>query len=243
MKAKFVSVSNVDRFLAGRDKVARRGAPEASWHLVMGEPGFGKTKTLTWHRLQTTSVLLRAKSGWTLNWALRDLVGELGLQPERSREKLYEQAVTACAMQQRDIIVDEIEHALRHSEIIEAFRDLSDEVEVPIIIGGMKGVDKRLKRYPQIYSRIASVTEFQKCSIDDVRLCCTELCEIEIADDLAALIHNHTGGRLREVLNYIAEAERIGKRSGKTVSAADLGGKVLTNDGKARRNQTTTRAA
>jgi hypothetical protein len=234
MRAKFVSVSNVDRFMAGRDKVARRGAPEASWHLVMGEPGYGKSRTLTWHKIQTRSVVLRAKSGWTLNWALRDLVTDLGLLPERSREKLYEQAVTACAIQQRDIIIDEIEHALRHGEIIEAFRDLSDEVEVPIIIGGMKGVDKRLKRYPQIYSRIAAVTEFRKCTVDDVRLCCDELCEVKTADDLIPLIHSHTAGRLREVLNYIAEVERIGKRTGNAVTAADLNGRILTNDGKPR---------
>jgi len=234
MKANFVEVSNVSRFLAGRDRVDRRGAPEASWHLVMGEPGYGKTRTLAWHSLQSNTILLRAKAGWTLNWALRDLVTELGLMPERSKEKLYDQAITACAIQQRHIIIDEIEHALYDRKIVEAFRDISDEVLVPIIIGGMQEVDKRLKRYPQIYSRIASVTEFKACSVQDILKCCDDLLEIDVADDIAPLIFQHTGGRLREVINYLAELERLGKKAGGSICAADLGGKVLTNDGKSR---------
>ena len=234
MKSRFVEVDNVDRFLAGREKVEHRGAPESSWHLVMGEPGFGKTRTLTWHHLQAETVLLRAKAGWTPTWALRDLVAELGLLPERSREKLYEQTTTALAIQQRTIIIDEIDHAMYDRRIIETFRDISDEVEIPIIIGGMKGVDKRLKRYPQIYSRITCVTEFRSCTLGDVQKCCDELCEVELADDIAPLVLAHTGGRLREVINYIAELERIGKRSGTIITANSLGGKILTNDGKAR---------
>ncbi|MFK5979739.1 MAG: ATP-binding protein [Rhizobiaceae bacterium] len=237
MRATFVEVENVDRFLAGREKVEHRGAPESSWHLVMGEPGFGKTRTLTWHHLQTDCVLLRAKAGWTPTWALRDLVSELGLLPARSRERLYEQATMALAVEQRTVIVDEIDHAMGDRRIIETFRDISDEVEVPIIIGGMKGVEKRLKRYPQIYSRINSVTEFQVCSVEDVQRCCDELCEVELADDIALLVLAHTGGRLREVINYIAELERIGKRSGEMITADSLQGRILTNDGKSRTGQ------
>lgn len=237
MKAIFVeNVTNVSRFLAGRDAVERRGAPEASWHLVMGKPGFGKTGTMTWHSLQSNTILLRAKAGWTLNWALRDLVSELGLQPERSKERLYDQAITACAIQQRHIIVDEIEHALPDRKIIEAFRDISDEVLVPIIIGGMSGVDRRLKHYEQIYSRIACVTEFQACTVEDIQKCCDGLLEIDVADDIAPLILQHTAGRLREVINYLAELERRGKKLGGSISAADLAGKILTNDGQSRSN-------
>lgn len=234
MKAKFVEVTNVGRFLAGCDRVEHRGAPEKSWQLVMGEPGYGKTRTLAWHTLHTDSIIIRAKAGWTYNWMLRDLVTELGLLPQRSKEKLYDQVTTACAIQQKHIIVDEIEHAMADRKIIEGFRDISDEVEVPIIIAGMKGVERRLKRYPQIYSRIACVTEFRPCSLADVQKCCDDLLEIDVADDIAPLVLAHTGGRLRDIMNYLAELERIGKRKGGMICAADLGGKVLTNDGEAR---------
>ncbi|PCI03877.1 MAG: hypothetical protein COB78_05850 [Hyphomicrobiales bacterium] len=234
MRAQFVEVENVDRFLAGCEKVEHRGAPESSWHLVIGEPGFGKTRTLAWYYLQNDCLLIRAKAGWTPTWALRDVANELGLLAARSREKLYEQIVIAMAQNQRAIIVDEIDHALGDRRIIETFRDISDETEVPIIIGGMSGVEKRLKRYPQIYSRINSVTKFQACSVEDVQRCCDELCEVHLADDIAPLVLAHTGGRLREVINYIAELERIGKRSGELITADSLQGRILTNDGKSR---------
>lgn len=237
MRAKFVSnLSNVQKFMAGTTRVEKRGALEASWQLVEGDPGLGKTKTLEWWSTQKSVVLLRAKSGWTLPWALRDLVTELGVRPEGRSEQLFNQAMQGVARQHMPIIVDEIEHTFKDRRVIEMLRDISDLTCTPIIIGGMSGVSKSLKRFDQIYSRIADVTVFDFCTLEDVATCCAELCEgTEIADDLVAQIHVRTSGRLREIMNAIAEVERHGRKHGKKImTVADMPLTALTNDGRAR---------
>lgn len=237
MRAKFVqNLSNVQKFMVGTVRVEKRGAAEACWQLVEGNPGYGKTKTLEWWATQRNAAYLRAKSGWTLNWALRDLVTELGEKPYGRSENLFNQALQRIATSHKTVIVDEIDHALHDRRVIEMLRDLSDLTATPIVIGGHHGVSKSLARYEQIYSRIADVTFFQACTLDDVATACAELCDgTSIADDMVAQIHERTGGRLREIMNAIAEVERFGRKVGKkSVGAADMQLSLLTNDGRAR---------
>lgn len=237
MRAEFVSnLSNVQKFAAGVARVEKRGAIEACWHLAEGDPGLGKTKTLEWYATQEDAMLLRAKSGWTLHWALRDLVTELGERPAGRSEHMFEQVLQRVARELKPIIIDEVEHTFHDRRVIEMLRDLSDLTSVQVIIGGMSGVSKTLRRYEQIYSRIAVVTEFQYCSVEDVAAVCDQLVEgTSVAPDLAALIQQRTGGRLREVMNAVAEVERFGRKRGlKEVGAADMPVVNLTNDGRAR---------
>ncbi|WOF75344.1 ATP-binding protein [Parvibaculaceae bacterium PLY_AMNH_Bact1] len=236
------NLTNVERFLAGIQRVAQRGAPEACWQLVMGSPGLGKTKTLEWWATQNDDhVYLRAKSGWRLNWALRDLVTELGEMPANRSEKLFEQALRGLAGSGRNVVVDEIEHAMHDTKVIEMLRDISDLTETHIIIGGMTGVDKKLKRYQQIYSRITDVMRFEMCTVKDVHRVCESLAEassgvpLKIEDDLVNAIHARTEGRLRSVLNAVKEVERHARKGGlKSIAATDMQLSLLTNDGKAR---------
>lgn len=237
MRTVFVEdLSNVKRFMAGTTRVEKRGAIEACWQLVEGDPGYGKTKTLGWWANQNDAPYLRAKSGWTLNWALRDLVTELGEKPQGRSEHLFNQALQRIARTGKPIIVDEIEHTLHDRRVIEMLRDISDLTATPIIIGGMSGVSRSLRRFDQIYSRIADVTLFEACTIDDVRICAHTLIEGTGAHpDMIAEIHRRTAGRLREVMNAIAEVERYGRKHGKKeVGVGEMPLPLLTNDGRAR---------
>jgi hypothetical protein len=236
MRAVFVNkLSNVQKFMAGTIRVEQRGAVEACWHLAEGDPGKGKSRTLEYWATQHDAVLLRAKSGWTLNWALRDLVTELGETPSRRSEQLFHQAMMRIARGGKPIVVDEIDHALHDRRVIEMLRDISDLTATPIIIAGMSGVGRALRRYEQIYSRIAVVTTFEDCTLEDVALICTELCEVDVEETLAATIHERTAGRLREIMNAVKEVERHGKKRGlQRVTAAEMPLALLTNDGRPR---------
>ncbi|MEQ8747322.1 ATP-binding protein [Pyruvatibacter sp.] len=229
MRNRFVKTSNVMAFMAGVERVKARGAVEASWQLAEGVPGLGKTRTLTWWAAKNEYVLVRAKKGWTVNWALRDLMSQLGEPPARSTEVMLNAAIASISVSGRALIVDEVEHAMAGG-IIEVLRDISDFTESPIIIGGMQGVAARLKRYPQIYSRIADVTVFKPATLADVKLCCDELADVPIAEDLVKAIHAQTGGRFREVMNAIAFAERAGRRANGPVTLEHISAKDLTND-------------
>lgn len=237
MRKHFVQeLSSVAKFMAGTGRIIKRSAVEANWQLVEGRPGFGKTRSLEWWSVQKNAVYVRARSKWTPNWALKDILGLLGVEPNgNSHSAMYNQVSELLAAKGPDVplIVDEIEHAFK-GDVIELLRDISDVTNTPIVIGGMEGVSRKLKRYQQVYSRIADVTFFGPATEKDAQTLCAELCEVGVEDELAEIVRKRNDGSLRKMMNAIGEVERFGRKLRKDiVTAADMAGHlhVLTNDG------------
>jgi DNA transposition AAA+ family ATPase len=214
MKHRFAITANVERFMAGVQTVEERGASEACILLVTGDPGYGKTSTVQWWASQNGAIYLRAKASYTPHWILSELVKELGHAPARRSEDLFAQALNVLARDPRPLVIDETEHALHDSRVLESIRDLTDLTEVTTVLVGMEHVQARIARHAQISSRIASVVQFTAATPADVRVCCDTVCEVKVADDLVEEITRQAGGRLREVMNAIAEVERIAKANG-----------------------------
>jgi DNA transposition AAA+ family ATPase len=228
-------VSNVKRFQKGVATLDGRGAEEASWLLVEGEPGLGKTRALQWYSVQKDAVLVRAKAGWTIPWMLKDICNGLDLQPRHSSTLMFDQIVDECVMRNPLVIVDEVEHAARKIKTLETLRDLTDISGVTLIAAGMKGIRQQLKAHKQVYNRIADVVEFTPATVGDVRMLCDQLSEVTIADDLVERIHAETGGINREILNSIARIEQAMRRNkGQTITAEMTSTLALTNDGRPR---------
>lgn len=233
-----IDIGNVNRFLAGTQRVKDSGAPEACWQCCQGEAGFGKTSTLEWHATQGAHVYLRAKSSWTLRAMYKELVLAVGHQPVGKNDDMFHTILTALAGSSRSLIVDEVEHAMRDIRLIETLRDISDMTLTPIIVAGHSGTSAKLKRHPQIFSRLSDVTDFGPATLDDVRLVCDRLAEVKggkplhFADDLVAEIHSRTQGRIRDIKKAIANVEAIARRSGvEEIALTGVPVKALTSDG------------
>lgn len=226
--------ANFKNFMAATGRVDGRGAPEAGWLLVLGEPGLGKSRTLAYYAVQQNAVLLRAKAAWSVNWMLGELAAELGETPARGTKHLLKQATDYFTINGgRTLIVDEVDHAMHDLRVLESLRDISDLTEINVIIGGMRGVDHKLRRHPHIYSRIADVCRFEAASVADTRAMCDALCDAQVADDLVQEIHRQSGGFSREIVNAIAGVERLAKRNKLAlIGLSDMGGARLTNDGR-----------
>lgn len=229
MYNRFANTSNVKRFMNGIVAVNARGAAEASLMLCSGDAGHGKSRTSQWWATQNNAVFIRIKAAATPHWFLTDLVRELGeTAPAHSCEKLFGQAVGILVQRAQPIVVDEVEAALHDMRVIETIRDLSDTAEVPVVLSGREYVQGHLKRHPQIWSRISALVVFQSISEEDVAICARELSEVPVADDVVKAIHQGADGRIRNVINALAIAERVGKRqAGKPVTMDALKGTAL----------------
>ena len=114
------------------------------------------------------------------------------------------------------VIVDEADRLKMLS--LEQLRDRSDRGQHGLILIGMPGIEKRLARYAQLFSRVGFVHEFQPLGDEEVRCLLEEHWaalglrfsprDFTGQEALAATIRV-TGGNFRLLLRLFAQIERI----------------------------------
>ncbi|MGP7815799.1 AAA family ATPase [Niallia sp. 01092] len=114
------------------------------------------------------------------------------------------------------IIVDEIDRLKMQN--LEQLRDIYDRNDIAMILIGMPGIEKRLARYPQLYSRIGFAHEFDKLSKDETHHILEYKWEelglsikLEDFSDYEAItsIIKITGGNFRLIQRLFTQIERI----------------------------------
>jgi DNA transposition AAA+ family ATPase len=114
------------------------------------------------------------------------------------------------------LIIDEIDRLKLQS--LEQLRDIYDKNSIAMIFIGMPGIEKRLARYPQLYSRIGFAHEFDRLSKDETHHLLTYKWEelgspikMEFFSDYEALasIIKITNGNFRLIQRLFTQIERI----------------------------------
>jgi DNA transposition AAA+ family ATPase len=116
----------------------------------------------------------------------------------------------------RLILVDEADRLKVPS--LEQLRDLFDRNDVALVLIGMPGIEKRLARYPQLYSRVGFVHAFRPLRAEEIRGLLAEhwadmgltLPASGITDEEAiASIVRITGGNFRLLRRLLSQIERL----------------------------------
>ena len=113
------------------------------------------------------------------------------------------------------IIIDEADRLRMAS--LEQVRAIFDAAEIGVILIGMPGLEKRLARYPQFYSRIGFVHEFHPLGAPEIRQLLEQrwtppgvhLPALPLDQETVAAIIRITGGNFRLLNRLLTQIERI----------------------------------
>lgn len=149
------------------------------------------------------------------NW-LYEAFPERGGPPYAEVARAYTKKRKELGPAAQLIVVDEADRLKMPS--LEQLRDLFDRTQVGLVLVGMPGLEKRLARYAQFYSRIGFVHEFRPLSTAQVRQLleqrwtppgvCLPTAE-PLEDETIAAIVRVTGGNFRLLHRLLTQMERI----------------------------------
>jgi DNA transposition AAA+ family ATPase len=113
------------------------------------------------------------------------------------------------------IVIDEADRLRMAS--LEQVRAIFDAQEIGLILIGMPGLEKRLARYPQFYSRIGFVHEFRPLGAPEVRQLLEQhwspagvkLPQTPLDPETVAVIIRVTGGNFRLLNRLLTQIQRI----------------------------------
>jgi hypothetical protein len=202
-----VRTSNVQLFEAAIDGMSKRGAGEATWVLVVGEPGLGKTTCVTSWAAKSKGVVIRLSESATPRWVLHELVNGLGLVPKGGCRELTAQALDRLGQRPRAIVIDEAENGLANRcRALEAVRNISDRLEIPVVLSGRNNLISGLQAHPQFLTRVAmqAVAEFVPCTLVDVGLLRQAILGCAVEPGVDERILALSGGYTREIMHVLA---------------------------------------
>lgn len=204
---------------------------------MRGVYGIGKSELTERWAADSGYVFVRAKETWTKRALLDELADKMGLAKHGRNQEVQARIIGKIAVDMVPIIVDEADFLVRSTaSLLEVLRDITDMTGAMCFLVGMEHFPMKVARYAHIASRVAKVVEFEVLSLADVKATVAVKAEVKITDELVALIHQQSKGRMRLVLNAIANVEQWAQANSWTsVNAAQVAGKQLCTefDGKA----------
>ena len=233
MKKGFVQTENFRLLKEAEKIVARRGAREASLVIIQGKYGVGKSELTERWASENGHVFIRAKKVWTNRSMLEDIAAALGLSVRGMATDVENRIAAHLAQTMQALIIDEADYLadMKTASKLETIRDISDITGTMVFLVGMERFPAIVQRYDHIASRVARIVQLLPLSLADVQATCKAKAEVRLTPALVEQIHHDCLGRMRLLLNAIANVEVLAQTNGwEEVDVSHVKGRALCTD-------------
>lgn len=233
MKHVTAMTKNVTRFIQGVQALMERPLGVEGMGLLWGSPGEGKTTSVAYVADQTDAVYVRALSCWTVTTMLGDICKELGFARDKRmqrRSDMIEWINDQLKDSPRPIFIDEADYLFAQPGMVDALRDIYDTSRSPVILIGMEDMGRKAQANERLARRITQWVEFNGVDLDDARIVAETCCDVEIAPDLLAHIHQEARGNIGRMVIALSRVERWAKGRLTIVTREQWGDKALFFD-------------
>lgn len=231
MKTEFIQNNNVANMLKGIDALKNRSAQTPGLGLIYGRAGLGKSEAVSWYDGDNPTIFVRALRNWTACWMMQDIVSEMGIAPENSTRKVFEQLVKALSNCKTPIIVDEGDYLINGTRMPDTLRDVHDITKTPIIIIGEEQITAKLINHRRFWSRISQIIEFQPQTAPEITLTVKNWTGLQIEPAAAEALCRETEGNFRLIsvaLEHLEKAALASKSPAISCAIVEAVGKKLS---------------
>lgn len=175
--------------------------------VLYGFPGYGKTIAASKLVNMYNAIHVEAKSFWTRKNILETILHNMGIRPEVTISKMFDQVCKELSDTGRPLIMDEMDHIVEKGAV-ELIRDIHDKADAPILLIGEERLPGKLAKWERVHSRIMVWTPAPAASLDDAReLARYYASGITVEDDLLAAITTKAHGSVRRISVNIDRAK------------------------------------
>lgn len=214
MRAKISTIKNLIALSEAGETLRNRAPGLPRMGLVWGPTGYGKTTASAWWRNRINGVHVRARAVWTPSAMLAAIVHELGGAPSHSCARTMDDIVELLSLRPRPVLIDEADYIVRTKKMVETLRDLHDETASPVILIGMDGIERAIKRWRQLTGRIAAPIGFKRADFEDAQKLCTDLSEVPPEPALLEQLYEKARGSVRLIVVGLSGIEDFGRTHG-----------------------------
>lgn len=218
MKRTVVPTKNVVAGLEAFDLIEhRRTVGTGLLLLVVGPAGCGKTSFGRLIVQQHGGALVRARQTWAPASAMNDSLAAIDefCAGYRSAHEGYRKLVQQVQEKSLScLVLDEADYLIRggRHDLLNIFRDLSDETGAPVVFLSVQHLAKRLAAptafVETVASRLAAQVRFERPTMADAALLSRELLEgVSFERDLISFLLQAAGGSVRRLISLYADVE------------------------------------
>lgn len=226
-------LANVARLTQLIDRCQNRAHGLPGMGCFFGRAGLGKTTAAIYSTNRFQACHVQALPIGGVKSLMNMIVVNLGLQPARTTEALFGQAVKELGSTQCPLIIDEADNILT-DRAIEMVRVLYDMTGAPVILLGEELLPQKLQKWERVHSRILSWVGAEAATLADVdHLAKIYAHHVTLSADMKEAVLVASRGSIRNVATNLAHVREHAVLQGWQTISLDQWGQRPMHTGEA----------